>query len=765
MKITRTYLSSVLSMTLMAQTQAVFSAGENFALEEITVTAQRRTQNLQDVPVSVTGFSDDNINDLNIETADDVAAHVPNFQVSSPFGDVQPLFSIRGVSMPDYNTNQQSPIGVYVDEAYLGATVSHGLSLFDLERIEVLRGPQGTLYGKNTTGGAINFITKTPEVDDEINGYLKVGYGNLNTRTGSAAIEGTLVEGSLAGRLAATSKKDDGFYENKLGGGDLGQTDYWALRGTLNWQVNENASAVLKYSTARSDGSPSAFQTFGHLAGGADTSGYVRPASLDFHEGEINGDGPSTVDLDIAILTVNYELDNYTLTSVSSWSDVDSSFFSDIDGSPASVLHNTYSTAQESVSQDFRIASNFDGNINFITGIYYGKESLNLQVLYEILEDALPFFGVTDQRTETTKATTAAYSQVRFDLTDNLGFDIGLRYTKDDIDLDYINVSQLNHDGTPMGTLIPGNITEGTASPVDGPFAFSPGPVFLGGPYTLASGPTYQANEEEITGKINVDYVTGDGEMVYANYSRGYRSGSYDGGGYYLVRSFEEAYADPEFVDAYEVGFKGDYIDGSLRINGALFYLDYTDQQIISGRENISTILENAGNATIKGLETEVWWRASENLSLRAAVGLLDTEYGELTLRGDDLSGNELISAPEVSFNIAGDYSLPINTTLVFKLHVDANYQAQQWFSAYNDVVTPDGRDYSTIEQESYWLLNARLGFDFGPDEDLSVFVWGKNLADKEYYVYGINLRGPTNADLFTTGAPRTFGLGIEYAF
>ena len=190
--------------------------------DDIVVTAQRRVESVQSVPRSVSVFNVDELIKLGWDRSHEIAAQVPNMQVSAPFGDVQPLFAIRGISMVDYAPSQSSPIGLYVDEGYLAPTYTHGMSMFDLERIEVLRGPQGTLYGKNTTGGAINLITASPEIGAPSSGNLTIGAGNFDMTSLDAALESTLIDDRLAGRIAINYKRDDGFWQNS-NGPDMGQ--------------------------------------------------------------------------------------------------------------------------------------------------------------------------------------------------------------------------------------------------------------------------------------------------------------------------------------------------------------------------------------------------------------------------------------------------------------------------------------------------------------------------------------------------------------
>lgn len=779
-------------------------------LEEVLVTAQKRSQSTQDIPVAVTGLGGDALEKLGFDNANDIGAQVPNMQVSGAYGEVQPIFAIRGVSMSDYSSNQASPIGVYVDEAYLGPTYSHGANFFDVERLEVLRGPQGTLYGKNTTGGAINIITRTPGFDGEARQYIKAGIGSFNAHSLEAAAETELVPGSLSLRASGSLKKHDGWMEIKGQSRNGAESDFRGGRVALNWLINDRWDAALKLSSAKSDGSSTTPKGMGRTdVRGLDPNGtsyinytgYDRPQNLDFHETEANRSGALTTHTDLAVLTLNYNADNYTLTSVSAFLDADYYQEQDTDGGPTGLLEIIWASDSQSYSQDLRITSNLEGRFNFIAGLYYGYEELYMQNAYYIFRDLpdprvviakpdaasdAPFLldvGEIIQRMSTEKESAAAYTQLRFDVTAAFGIDIGLRYTQDRNTMPYLNLSRYRDDGTPVGTWLPGNSTG-----VDNGWLripLSPGALvdiianpssvtavtaggYTHGPFTLDSAPELNAKEKEWTGKIGADYRFDESWMVYTSISRGYRAGSFNGGVYYEERPLATAYAAPEYITAYEIGAKADLLNGQMRLNTAAFYYDYTDQQFINV-VGISNFLENAGASSIAGLEAELWLRATERLTFQVGLGYLQTEYSELTLAntetlGDpndqvDLSGNELISAPKINFNLSVDYDLLVTDSGYLSVNANTSYQDEQWFSAYNDQY-----GYDEIRQDAYWLLNGRLGW-YTNDGSYSISMWGKNLLDKEYHVYALNLQASFGFDEYIAGEPRSYGVEVSWNF
>ncbi|GAA4100170.1 TonB-dependent receptor [Zhongshania borealis] len=824
---------SVLAIAVLAAA----NAAQSKQLEEVIVTAQKTSASTQDTPIAITGMTADSLEKFGFQNANDISAQVPNMQVSGPYGDVQPIFSIRGVSMSDYSSNQASPIGVYTDEMYMGATYTHGMNFFDVERLEVLRGPQGTLYGKNTTGGAVNIITNTANVGDDFGFNMKAGLGNYGATTGEFGVEDTLIDDVLAVRLGYSSSRNDGYVKNALGGPNLSQLDFQGARLSLEWVPAASTIVTFKYTNSGNDSRANASRNEprGNLendpvavtaleTGGVgvsshpdngyiDNTGYSRPAqNLDRHEVQDDYTGALIVDNEQGILRVDHVTDNYTFTSTTSYSEADYSQKQNTDGGPDGLLHIRWAVETDAFSQDLRVAGDFGGPVSFITGLYFATEFQDMHNIYEIYETPpdlrvavtfpgaaafYPFlldFGGVDQKMITDKTSYAAYTQFRFDASDKLGFDVGLRYTVDEVDLEYLNVSRFNYDGEPIGTWVPGNTT-GADEPFIAPSVGGRGPLevvqligdilngsvdandlapsgqpagYTHGPYTTDSAPQQSAKEQEVTGKLGVDYTVNDDLMLYASYSKGYRAGNFNGGVYYEVRDFENSYAEPEFIDSYELGFKSDLLDGSARLNAALFFYDYSNQQFINV-VGVSNFLENAGGSTILGAEAEFTMALSERLMVNIGLGLLKTEYTELELSDTrtlnnpddtvDLSGNELISAPQVSGNISVDYAVLRLNSGDLSLNINANYQSRQWYSAYNDDAS-----YEHIKQDAYALVNTRLSWR-SADDTYSISLWAKNLADQEYDGYAINLQAGFGFDYFQQGPPRSYGLELTYRY
>jgi len=770
----------------------VFTAGPAAGaqvLEEVVITAQKRVESMQEVPVSVSAFGGDDIEARRWLKPADVAAQVPNMQVSSPYGDVQPLFSIRGISMIDYTPSQASPIGVYADETYIGATYLHGLSMFDTERLEVLRGPQGTLYGKNTTGGAINLYSQSPEIDDVMNGYLTVGGGNYEAHNVNGAFEATLIDGVLAARVAANYKENDGIWDNGIGS-DMAQTKHYAARLTLNFQPIEELNALLKITNGKSKPRHAPPRAEGTAEGGVNYAGNTEVIDPEYLKGSVDQAGKAEVDMTLVNLKLSYEMSNHSLVSVSSYYDGDYLQLQDTDGTSDPYISVHWGSDTSAFSQDLRLVSDYEGRFNFILGVYYGNEEIDTDILHAdffgVPSPAAPnlqiqavsdgVFGQIRRRQDLVKESVAVYSHVTYEFSDDLGLTVGLRYTNDDTELDYYNISRINGKPLtlppPLPPIVTDTATEGTWVGGAGNQTIFDLPVdptslrWTHGELTDASAPKRSESETEITGNISLDYRVNEDVMSYVKYSRGYRSGSYNGGLVYLDAG-DDTYADPEFIDAYEIGVKSELFDRRLRLNAALFYYDYSDQQFINN-VGLSAILENAGSTDIYGLELEVLAMPLEGLTVQAGLGLMDSEYKELALADlstDDpfdsinLDGNQSVSSPELNFNFAIDYETVVFDGYKTRLHIDGAYIDDQWFSPYNDEI-----GHQDIRQDAYWLFNARTAFSDAADKYVLSF-WVANLADEEYDVYAINLQGGAGYNYFSQGAPRTYGVDFTIYF
>lgn len=705
----------------------------------IVVTAQRREQNLLEVPLSISAIGGDTLESRGVTNSADLAAVVPNLQVSSPYGKTQPNFALRGISVAnEYNSNQASPIGVYINDVYIANRTAHGMGLFDLERVEVLRGPQGTLFGRNTTGGAINFITKAPSLSGA-EGFAEFGYANFNTYSGQFALEGTLVEDELGVRIAGNIVQGDGQFSN-LAPGSQDANSQDTLQGRLTIKANPNQGPVeftIRAYGGRNRGSQA--PVFG--LGAARTG-------LDFYEINENRLGDNNTEAYGLSATVSWDISpDLTFTSITSWDGGAQDLQQAADGSPLDILDINWTSSYEQWSEEARF--NYEaGPVNLVAGFFYGRDKVVTDNTFRIGSALGPGVdGGFFQHYEQTRKSTAVFAQADYDLSDQLTLTLGARYTWDDASYrdGYAYLFGLfggyGGDLTPLATTVP------CATP----------------PGTCAYGPNARyeidGSNKALTGRVALAYEFDGGALVYASYNRGYRSGAFNGGGY--TSSVGITYIDPEKVDAYEIGAKNQFAWGNL--SASAFYYDYANQQVQDTRPGPVSFLVNAPSAVVYGAEVEAFIDFSDFLKANLAAGYLNSEYKELTLQDTVLDGNRLPFAPEFTAQASLDF-IPIDTgSTKLTISPSVAFFSQQWFSPFNDVDASAAQMNAELQQDDYALVNLNASLELG---QFTVSAFANNLFEKQYLSYGLDLRGagfPFN--FLIPGAPRTYGASVRVNF
>jgi iron complex outermembrane receptor protein len=715
-------------------------------LEETLVTAQKRAESLQDVPLSVSALTAGELKQLRLQDTTQIAAQIPNVQITTAYSESQPSFSIRGVSMTDWSMNQSSPVAMYVNGVYKSVGALQSLQLYDMDRIEILRGPQGTLYGKNATGGAVNIITTKPEIDGVTRGYIAAGAGNYSLFESDAAVEVSSPDSGFGARAAFTYSTSDGWVDNNLPGRDDNSNhDDYAGRLSLRYQPTDELDIVLMASGSKRETDAGYEVLAGQIGpGGVGFFTEYDRSGLDYFEGEMErADQSMEVDNSGASLGITWDLSpDYTLDSLTSYDTGDWDIYEDADGSPYSIAHADYLSSVDSFSQELRLTSNLDGWFNFILGAYAHFEDLdaNVDLMFyhsfagdsdgngqlDCLDDF--FTGCTySNELEQEKESYALFFQGNWELTDRLELTAGIRYNSDDVEITKYNAW--------IGYFDPE-----TQSDVD---------------RAIPTIVDYQddTNDSDVTYRLALDYAVSEDVSVYGSFSTGFRNSAYNGQAF--LDASEITVADPEEVDAWEIGIKSDLAGGRLRINGAVFYYDYTNQQFLDVTPEFLQILVNADEASVAGAEIELSALPTPNFEIRAGLGYLDTEYEELELQGQDLSGNELQNAPKVNFNALFNWTFAQSSVGDFYLGADAVYVDDQYFTAFND---------DDVSQEAYWISNARLGYR-GTDGSLQVAAWVKNISEEEYVTAGVDLRGSFNYVYNHRGRPRTYGVEFTYNF
>lgn len=705
------------------------------ALAEIVVTAQRRSESLLTVPVAVSALTADQLSTQQITRPTALASVVPNLQVNDSTGGSEPNFTLRGVGLGnDYSSNQASPVGVYVDDAYLAFRATYGAQMYDLQRVEVLRGPQGTLYGRNTTGGAINFITRKPQLTGS-DGYLELGYGNFQAVRAEGAAEGTPVEGLLGVRGAVSFERHDGYIDNEYpGGADLATAN--VLRGRIAFRLrpSEQLDINLRLFAERTrQMQPGVFQ-LGAAPGGVNPiTGYGR-GTLDFFS--VNSDHPHENEVKTrgGALTIKYDPSTaLSLQSLTSFDTGSSLFGQDVDGSPLNLLETIFDSRYWELNQELRLS--YTGpSLKFQAGGFYGRDRITVANRYDLfgfLEQlgvpADPRLttggGTISQNYRQIRLSKAVFGQADVSLLEKLNLTLGARYTWDDAEY---------RDG----------------SAFIGDYHYVPFVQTIGAPGAPLNR---DGSNSALTGRAALTYTFQTDRIVYASYSRGYRAGTFNGSGYFSPAQI--SFVQPEKVNAYELGAKGRFFGNILTIAAAGFYYDYTNQQLQDVVGPVA-FLRNAGASTLQGSEVEATLRITADAVFAANVGYVHSRYDSLVLSGTNLNGNELPFTPAVTAN--GRLELTARNALGGNLVLipSVTYTSRQFFSPYNALA-----GNGPLRQDAYAVFDASAEWR---KDAWSVRIWGKNLTDKGAFVYGNNFVSAFGYYYFNPNQPRTFGASIR---
>ncbi len=717
------------------------------SLDEIVVTAQKREESIQDVPISISAIGEDEIRRDLDNAPGDIARVVPNLY-GNPTGGraARPRWFLRGVGV---NTSSLvSPVGVYADEVYQSALELHSLPLFDLERVEVLRGPQGTLWGKNTPGGAIHFVSRKPTFDTD--GYVKLGFGNLNQKELQAAFGGAIVDGVLAGRIAYLQEEREGWARNlHTGDKKAGAYDDQAVRAQLLYTPSADFDALLNvhYRTVDSWAVPG--YSIGIREGGADDFGYVSPAGPNPRIGDPvdrNNDIRGDQEQYGATLTTRWQLGDYSLTSITAYDELDAISRGDREQSPNEVIRTFENRTSNQFSQEVRLASDPAETLSWILGAYYFNDSQVSDATSATLPVPNQVFGTFYQNTfaDVDTESYAAFANATYRLTDRLKVNAGIRWTTETIGIDLEGV-----DGGPRG---------GTTY-VDTERWWVRQAV--AGPLRVNAIQVEENTWDAWTYDVSPSFELSPNVLLYSRYARGFRSGGYNAS---VTAQSSVNTVEPEQVDSIEVGTKAQFFDGRLSANAAAFYYEWENMQLniqgVTAAGLNGSTLKNAALGKVRGLELELQALPLEHLRVGLNVGLLDAEYSDfIEQRADgsinDYSGNKFARAPETTIGADAEYEFILPSGAGLTLATDWAYQSRIYYSSVNQVDPFQ-------QQGGYTLGHARVTYRTAR-EDLEISAYVRNLTDKTYDLITVV---PANGAYRTTpGYPQVYGLTLRKTF
>jgi iron complex outermembrane receptor protein len=767
--------------TLPAAAQDI--ANDPLGLDTIVVTAQRRAEGIQDVPIAISAFDQRAIERLNGRDIRDLAGLVPNLVISEvAIGPSLSQISIRGVNSQDPEKSFDPAVGVFVDGVYLGTSAFNLLDTFDLERLEVLRGPQGTLFGRNTTGGAIQAFRTKPTGELGVRG--RVIFGTANRRDVNAVVNLPSINDLVSVKLSGYLQRDDGLWENAAGGA-TGAKDRWGLTGTVMLRAGPG-ELLVTYDHFRDDSELTPYFQRGiatidplpyRLTGTPPVPATITPA---FGPDLLCLRGTPQLDCDnpadrrsrvtdphfqnsrLDALTVNGNLnlsDKFALETVFGWRQSSEDVYIDFDGTQRTVFNVFRTQDFNQMSAEARIVSSLPGPIQFVTGVFWfgSQYSLRQAIKLDLAMVGAPvplgnlYLNGSGDEDFHRAETTAIYAQADWNVASDLTLTLGGRASWDKK-----------------------NITTrfyGAALPPTAPYSILDG-VLPGRP--LTSSGTASADWFEFTPRAAINWKPTDEILVYASYSRGYNAGGFSARAG-TVRDVTTPF-NPEFVNAYELGGKADFLDGRLRLNGALFWNDYTDKQeeVIEPAPPpaiTSTTVRNAASARLRGFELEMNAVPIEWFRLDASLGYLDARYRDFdtfastsqfvsvppqpagTLIAADFSPNRLRRAPEWTASISPTFFWSFD-----KLNLSINGLARHTSSQVSEVLNSQRGVIPAT-----WLYDVAATVTFGgPDNDrYRVILFGRNLSDER------PISSFTNAVVdFSTNTPgRTWGLELTLDF
>jgi len=720
-------------------------AAEGAGLEEVVVTAQKRVENLQDVPISVSAVGAQQIQNLHVQDLKDLTGTIPNVQIQVNAGLANAAsFVVRGIGIvgnPSPYVGTQ--VGTVIDGVVQTVNELGLMDRFDVERIEILRGPQGTLFGANTTGGVVNIITRQPT--GEFGVYGQAGFGNYNSKNAALGVNFPITD-SLAGKVQVSHRSRDGYFTNIYNGDDIGGIESTGATGYLRWEPSSTADITLKVDTQR-------------IRNGTDVLLNISyPGEIFYRDNtpydfRVYSDVPDVHDSDTwgVTLTANWQTSLGDFTSISNFADWKTLGYQDIDGIDLYGFAQAGNTTGWQMSQELRDVIRPSDDVEILIGAFAQKWHYDSDGLawLAFVDPQLQNQTLADQDT----TNLALFTQLYWDLSDRWRFQVGLRGSREQVEMQRADYFFIQPNGTDpfLGYR---NLDGATLLPVD------------------PSNPPVRGKETwtNVGGKVGLDYKLTDDLMTYGYYARGFKSGGFNGR---ISRAEDLGPFDPEYVDSFELGIKSSLFDRRVRLNVAAFVNKWRDMQVAQvfyGGEppTAHSAIVNAGEATTQGVEVEAQFLPFSGLQISASLGYLDAAYDRFRTGSgplcppqpqaqpipcsNDYSGRDLPYSPEFMGSLMASYTVPMFSGET-ELNVQYSHNGERW------------GNFSQAPTEllkSVNLVNASVSWSPGGGS-WSVSAWARNLFDEKYL--SLALDAPP---LFTEGLlgnPREYGFDVRVDF
>ena len=727
------HLSAAMAAALLASAPAAAAeqaAGENSA-DDIVVTAQHREQSVQDVPVAISVLGGGTLKSAGAVSSREIQNFAPNVDITRIQSNSNPRIYIRGVGSSDSFAGGNPAVATYVDDMVIGSISGNTFGMFDIERVEVLRGPQGSLYGRNATAGALNYLSVQPGY--KADGYLTVGLGNYNAKSVEGATNLPLVDDKLSLRVSGIYKDRDGTVRNTFDNAkNLGDDRFYGGRAILRYTPTTDLDIRLTVFGGKADPHAVPWKAVGTQTPGAvttpctfaqintgtcvDSLGKTFPDPFDPNVASLNYPSREETGTLGGHLKVEYNFPSFTLTSITAAARYTRKVGQDLDGSTGTVQHYFFDWDTRTVSQELRLTSSGKSRLQWLLGAFYYEFKTDADSYSTQLGFPAPTFNSYFQKT-TSKA---LFAHADYELVDRLTVSAGLRYTNE------------------------------KARARESAF-------YLTTPVTTVYDQfAQQLDNSKLSGDAAIKLDLTDDINAYLSYARGFRAGTINSAPVFNTAQINAI--KPETLDSYEFGIKSRLFDRRLQLNFATFLYKYKDMQVsnflnVNGRA--VTITANAATAKVFGLEADGLLSVTNNFKLRGAVGYLPTakfeKYSITNVATFD--GKRLPNAPEWTANLGADLTVPISSALNVQATVNAAYFTDIYFSAAND---------PKVARPGYWNVSARAGVETA-DKRWSISAWVKNLTDSRHTVYVTDFSSIYGFLVRSYADPVTFGVELTH--
>ncbi|MFV8819530.1 TonB-dependent receptor [Haliea sp. E17] len=732
-----------------AQAQQVRRNATQVMLEEVVVTARKREEGSQSVPLSISAFGNEQIEALKVRDLQSLSVRMPNVALddtASARGYAN--FSIRGLGINSSIVSIDPTVGVFVDGVYMGMSAGMVFDVFDLERIEVLRGPQGTLFGRNVTGGAVLISTAKPgeSFAGEVRAAVDGGdQGGLNSYLMGTA--GGPVTDTIAGKFTAYYNKDEGWFENEYTGDHFGEVEQVMYRGVGVWTPTDRTEVVLRYQHSENDSDGPAGQNH---TNGSGVPGYFANFDRDSHDLSIDEEGFYNTETDFLTLELNQGVDfgNGTITNIFGWRTYDAKSLGDIDSQPVWLFHSRSWTEAEQYSNELRYTGTFGERASVTTGIYYFTNDVDYHERRQLLGiatggaiPAVQFDGGGYYSVDTW----AGFAAVDYDLTESWILNLGLRYTYEEKEA---RVASLVYN-----IAYPGEATCNLVDPAPG---------------EARCNTDFEDSDSwnSWSPKVGLTWELSDTARLYGHWTRGYRSGGYNLRNTSPYPQDVPGPFDEETVDSYEIGYKSEFSRG--RLNAAVFYNEVSDMQRelnFPGPIGVIQVVRNTADADILGLEFEGGFALTDSLLASASLGWIDAEYSKVTA---DLNRDGVIDGADKALDLPRAAEWTYTVGLNHELELGSwGYLSSRLSYAYRDdsAYTDDNLGY-LLDQE---ILDAGVDFH-SANGHWTVGIYGNNLLDDVKHGGDTQLPDtisgvPTGGTFAPLAKGRVYGLQVDYKF